>query len=321
MQELDDAVNAAAFEWMCKRLKISRDMLEVALAERNSYRRAFISKRGQKDKAKGRKRVLHIPPGTRKNPGPLRIVQRRIHDWLLKTVRWPGWVHGFVEGRSHLTANRRHATPASEAFLEIDFKNAFDSVTSKAVFGALVSRLRLEQRVAHWLTELVTHNGRLPQGAASSPLVFNLVVWNLDEVLVQHARAKKYTYTRYSDSVVFSAPQIIPRQEQEEIAELCRQAGFRIPPEKIRYQERRWRMPELNSVLIRRGGLGLSNRRVVDQVRAMLHRAVANPTISAQKLQGKLGWVKTVDPAKLKTRLGKPLRKLWNLGIIKNPFR
>jgi len=46
--------------------------------------------------------------------------------------------------------------------------------------------------------------GNLPQGAPTSPMLSNLVVWHLDESLTNLAAANGMIYTRYADDLVFS---------------------------------------------------------------------------------------------------------------------
>ena len=178
--------DAGAFGWICGRLAIDALTLQKALDERHAYRRVFIAKRGPKDRRKGRKRVLHVPPET------LKWVQRRIHEVLLRPFKWPSPVHGFVSRRSHLTAAARHR--GQSALLTIDFKTAFDHLKHFHVYRVFVTRLHLDPRVAYWLAELATHRTRLPQGAPSSPLIFNLVALDLDEWLSGFAKERLYLY-------------------------------------------------------------------------------------------------------------------------------
>ena len=189
-------------------------------------------------------------------------------------------------------------------FLTIDFKNAFDAITYQRVQGIFLNQLRLNEAVTFWLTELTTHNGRLPQGAPSSPLIFNLAADGLDKILLTYCRECGYGYTRYCDEIVVSSAQPISKERRSEIVQFCRQAGFKMAPEKVRYQESRWGVLEVNKVLVRGdGSLGLSNRKVVDNIRAMAHRLSLGGKVDARSVAGKIGWVKCVDPDKLKTRL------------------
>ena len=300
--------NAEALCWICWRLGIDIPTLKQALDERNAYRRVFIPKRGPKDRRKGRKRVLHVPPET------LKQVQRRIHEVLLRPFKWPSPVHGFVSRRSHLTAAARHI--GQSALLTIDFKNAFDHLRHFQVYRVFVTRLHPDPRVAFWLGELAMHRRRLPQGAPSSPLIFNLVALDLDAWLSGFAKERGYTYTRYSDEVAVASPRSIPFGERMEIIGACRRFGFRIAPEKVRYQETRWGALELTNVLVRPQGLGLSKRRVIDRIRALAHRAISDPSVPPETIAGKIGWVSRVDPTKLHTRLRKPIQKLRRLGVL-----
>ena len=45
---------------------------------------------------------------------------------------------------------------------------------------------------------------RLPQGAPTSPVISNIVMYPVDLVLNKIARDKKMTYTRYADDITFS---------------------------------------------------------------------------------------------------------------------
>ncbi|OGZ34208.1 MAG: hypothetical protein A3I88_01390 [Candidatus Portnoybacteria bacterium RIFCSPLOWO2_12_FULL_39_9] len=295
--------------------------LEKAFEGRNSYQRIFIRKRGGKKKGK---RVIHVPPPKLKN------VQSVIHRRVLEMVEWPASVHGFVKNRSHLTAALKHSRsiPPPVALLLIDFKDAFSNVGVKKVERALDKRLQpnllcpLSPGAIKLLAKLITYRGRLPQGAPSSPTIFNLVALDLDEVLSVYAEERGYTYTRYVDNIAVSSPKPIPKNERAEIIGLCRQFGFQVVSEKARYQEAKWGVLEMTKVLLQpyggqkwyaSYGLGLSNRKFVDKVRAMVHRAQKDPSISLASIWGKIDYVRLVDPYKLSSRLSKPMRQLRSI--------
>ncbi|EHQ7182783.1 RNA-dependent DNA polymerase, partial [Salmonella enterica subsp. enterica serovar Poona] len=54
------------------------------------------------------------------------------------------------------------------------------------------------------LAQLCTKDGKLPQGACTSPILANLASASLDKHLTQLARRKNITYTRYADDITFS---------------------------------------------------------------------------------------------------------------------
>lgn len=283
-------------KWVATALDITTSELGIAMAQRSMYNRVFIPKKGKKGH-KARKRVLHVPPPE------LKRVQKQIKkafDWL----EWPNYVHGFVKGRSNLTAAAIHR--GSGFLLTIDFKNAFDSVTLLQVEEALTRHIGLDDTVANMLAELATHNGRLPQGSPSSPLLFNLVVLDLDSQVFNFCNEHGFAYTRYVDEIIVSSRKPIPKANRWAIIKMCFDFGFRIAPEKVYYQDSARQTLAVVGILLRTSGIGLSNRRKVDNLRAMLHHAEqGDNSISPESIIGKLGWVKRIDPSKLRTRLGK----------------
>lgn len=283
-------------------LAVSEDDLRKAREETASYRRTFIPKRG----GKGKKRVLHVPPDS------LKGIQKRIHQGMQR-YPFPKSMHGFIPGRSHVTAARSHC--GAKALLTVDFKNAFDTVKRDWVYQMFAVRFKFDIEIASLLADLATHNGRLPQGAPSSPLIFNLVILDLVKQLEGFARTREYAVTFYADEVAISAKTPISTEDRAKVVAFCRGAGFRVAPEKVRYQEARWGEIELTSVLVRDRALGLSNRKIVDHVRARITNLLRKPRISETEMQaveGWVGWIAHVEPKKLQTRLKKPLQELRN---------
>ena len=58
--------------------------------------------------------------------------------------------------------------------------------------------------VASTLAQICTHRGTLPQGAATSPVISNLVCRKLDTDLARLAKANGCSYTRFADDITFS---------------------------------------------------------------------------------------------------------------------
>lgn len=232
-----------AIKHVCVLLGVRPERLYQAFKERTKYRRVFIQKRGLPAKS-DEKRVLHVPPAT------LKVLQRLFHDRVLSRGRWPPWVHGFVPGRSDVSAARGHL--GARAVFSLDFRHAFHSVSFDQIAQALERRYGYDHVVAALLAHLATHNDRLPQGAPSSPLLFTLAVQELDEELVRYAREHGLLYRRYADEVAFSSRLPVPGAVREEIVARCRAAGFRALKRKIHYQERQWGTLQLTPCLVTR---------------------------------------------------------------------
>lgn len=54
------------------------------------------------------------------------------------------------------------------------------------------------------LSQICCHDGVLPQGAPTSPLISNIICWKLDAQLQNLARNERCSYTRYVDDITFS---------------------------------------------------------------------------------------------------------------------
>ncbi|OQZ07360.1 MAG: hypothetical protein B6D36_00285 [Planctomycetes bacterium UTPLA1] len=149
-----------------------------------------------------------------KRTGSIRIIsapRRRIKDVqrLLSTAlldlyghgRKP--VHSFMKGRSVVTNARQHAQ--SRFVLRVDLRDFFGSIHFGRVRGVLLNRpFALPEPVATVLAHICCLDGKLPQGAPTSPIISNLVCRGLDTALMKLAGECRATYTRYCDDLVFS---------------------------------------------------------------------------------------------------------------------
>jgi len=109
--------------------------------------------------------------------------------------------HAFVNGKSIVTMAEPHIN--KEFVACCDIKDFFPSITAEKL-------VRLTPRVTHTHTDIATYDfgdgkgHRLPQGAPTSPLLSNALLYHLD--IHMNARATYYdcSYTRYADDLVFS---------------------------------------------------------------------------------------------------------------------
>lgn len=91
--------------------------------------------------------------------------------------------------------------------LKLDLKDFFHSIKINRVISIFLF-LGYLPKTAYELASLCCLNGRLPQGAATSPILSNIIAKRMDHRL--SALAKKYglEYTRYSDDITFSGSDI-----------------------------------------------------------------------------------------------------------------
>ena len=134
------------------------------------------------------------------------------------SIKWNAFCH--VDGRS---------------MFALDIKSAFPS----ARFVVTAQELELERKSdLEVLKSLVERDGRLVQGAPTSPLAFNLTCRELDRELEELAERTGGTITRYADNIIFSWPfDKIPARLKGAIRRIITKHGFTINHQKVAYIE------------------------------------------------------------------------------------
>jgi len=278
------------------------------------------------------------PPRLIEAPKPrLKAIQQRILREILNAVPNHDCVHGFVKGRSCLSAAQTHAGEA--IVVAVDLKDFFASTPLRRAHGIFRS-LGYPWAVARLLTGLCStatptsvflalppaqrHDQRtrqmfssphLPQGAPTSPPLANLAARALDTRLHGLARALEANYTRYADDLVFSGGAHFARGIGPFLASVKRIAaeeGYAVNHRKTR--------------IMRRGGAQRVTGLVVndhlnlpradyDVLKATLHNCRKNgpqaenrtghPKFRAH-LEGRVVWAENVNPAR-----GARLRRMF----------
>lgn len=255
-----------------------------------SYARFTIPKR------RGGEREIHAPSDA------LKDLQRRILQRLLNPLPAHSAASGFVLRRSIVDNARPHA--GQGVVINIDLADFFPSIPAERVYEAFRA-LGWGRETARILTNICTHEGRLPQGAPTSPALSNLVCRRLDARLAALAKSSGGHYTRYADDLTLSFPwfgsnrprrprrkknslvpsQLIssgagavpaPRRQRSAsrgllttIRKILEEEGFRIQmKKKVRVQRPHQRQTATGLVVNRRVNLPRSVRR---RIRAMQH--------------------------------------------------
>jgi retron-type reverse transcriptase len=235
-----------------------RRLLWLAYHHPRAYRRRGIPKPG------GGERVLHEPcPALKK-------VQRRILRGVLDRVILHRCCHGFRSGASILTNAVPHE--GKEMVVGMDLEDFFPSITFPRVFGIFRS-LGLSPADAGLFARLTTWEGRLPQGAPTSPQLANIVCRRLDYRLANLSEKAGAAYTRYADDLAFSGGRDILRLLPL-VRTIVAEEGFRIAEAKTRIQRLGRRQKVCGVVVNERANLPRELRR---RIRAVRHRASLPP--------------------------------------------
>jgi retron-type reverse transcriptase len=259
--------------------------------DNSRYRIAQIPKRS------GGLRVLEIPDPE------LMARQRAILGWLYaRRLAASPCAHGFVRRRSIVTNAEPHVGKA--VVVRIDLEDFFPSVKATMVREALVSN-GVAKQDSEAIVEACTLDGRLPQGAPTSPFLANLAASRLDHRLSGLARewrdgALGTTYTRYADDLTISSDDpklnhIVPVVQR--IVEDC---GFKVNRAKTRICRRGSRQIIAGVVVNDRPNVPRTLRR---NLRAALHQARegilrGDPgPVDVERLRGLAAHVHAVNPS------------------------
>lgn len=169
----------------------------------------------------------------------LKVVQWWILDNIINKISVAENIFGFVAGRSAVQNGVYHF--GASHILNVDIKDFFPSIRTYQVLSIFES-LGYAVDVATMLAELCSLNGRLPQGAPTSPGIANLVLRDLDIELSQISRKAELKYSRYADDLTFSSQHWISRAFLTEVENAVSHAGFELKPDKTRFSGREGRM-------------------------------------------------------------------------------
>lgn len=131
----------------------------------------------------------------------LKMVQRRILDNYLYKLDVSEFSTAYCKGKSLLDNASPHI--GKEYVVKLDISHFFDNIDDDMVF-MVMRQLEMSMPATSMLTNLCVHNGRLPQGAPTSPYIANLVMKHFDEKLGAWCAENNITYTRYCDDITLS---------------------------------------------------------------------------------------------------------------------
>ncbi|WP_074637683.1 reverse transcriptase family protein [Sulfitobacter pontiacus] len=158
-------------------------------------------------------------------------VQRWIVGEVLSSVRLPVCSTGYREGVSILDNALVHC--GRKEVLKIDLKDFFPSIGFSRVVKVFID-FGYPSNVAFLLANLCTLDRKLPQGAASSPLLSNIICRDLDQRIMKICKSRRLRYTRYADDIVISG-KAIPKGIRRLFFEVIASEGFQVNEKKVRF--------------------------------------------------------------------------------------
>ncbi|MFX4298508.1 reverse transcriptase family protein [Pseudosulfitobacter pseudonitzschiae] len=243
-------------------------------------------------------RTFSIPKGKgeRQITAP-RVALKLIQRWL--NFHWsaawvpPDCVHGFVSGRSHITAATEHCN--AKWIVSADIKDFFPSVKTARVRQALAELGYTNMDSLALLGKLVCLNGALTQGAPTSPLLSNIVLGQLDRNLTALAAELNLVFTRYADDIVFSGKGAMPEGIDKKIKAIIEQDGWTVAEKKFEIAKAPSRL-KVHGLLVHGGKVRLT-KGYRNRLRAFRH-VLSNGKASEKdvpKLSGHVAYADFID--------------------------
>ncbi|MFM6037510.1 MAG: reverse transcriptase domain-containing protein [Sphaerospermopsis kisseleviana] len=213
----------------------------------------------------------------------IREIQARLNE-VLRLVYEPERkqsVHGFTTSRNIVTNAKNHCN--KKFVLNLDIKDFFPTITQQRIRGVMMSPpYNLPSQIATTISHICCYEGKLPQGAPTSPIISNIVCAKLDSELRLLAKQNKCFYTRYADDITFSTivknfPLSIAKitglkitdvSLSDNLISIFKSNGFQINFNKVRIQGDNQRQEVTGLTVNNKPNV---SRKYIRQVRAMLH--------------------------------------------------
>lgn len=227
-----------------------------------------------------------------------------VQQWIAKHILSCFEIHpsayAYVKGKNIAQNAKLHI--GSSEMLKIDLKDFFPSIKIPRV-RELFKRLGYNKEVTYYLSKLCCLKEQLPQGAASSPLISNIILFNLDKRLFKFASNNQLIYSRYADDLVFSGD-AIQSDFRILVAMNIQDEGFSLNPDKtIEYSENQRKL--ITGVVVKKDSIRLPKdlrREIKQQAHYILKFGILdqvkryNDIFYIDRILGRLSYWKQIEP-------------------------
>lgn len=220
--------------------------------------------------------------------------------------------HGFIKRRSIITNSIPHVK--KKYVINLDIDNFFESIHFGRVKGLFQKNkyLKYSDEVSLVLANLVCLNGKLPQGASTSPVISNMICNGMDRKILKLCKKYRLNYTRYADDLTFSTNDVKIEDTLkfflEEINKIIEESGFKINKNKTRVQFQ-WSRQSVTGLVVNRK-ISVPREFVIN-TRAMANHLYKNGYYyldnqigSINQLEGRFSYINMIDRSNNRYRKG-----------------
>lgn len=241
----------------------------------------------------------------------LKQIQSLIAERLLNTPDLPSHILGGIKGKSVLDNVSLHRD--SKVLLKIDVARFFPSITNRHVYRVWSELLGCSPRISGLLTRLTTFERHLPQGAPSSTMLANLVLYSCDGIIRYECARLGIQYSSWVDDLAFSSDN--PRPIVNIVVSTLMKNGFRVSRKKLEVKGPR-AQKILNGVVVG-ARLSVPSERLA-RIRSGIHKLgkgfvpASDIPRYVQSLRGSITQIGSIDQKKAE-KLGRDLQTACNL--------
>lgn len=176
-------------------------------------------------KKNGGKRKLLVPDAL------LGRIQKNILRNVLEERKVSSYAKAYVKGMGIVENARPHSH--ADTILKLDIEDFFENITYIMVYQKAFPEQYFPPAVRTMLTYFCCYYDYLPQGASTSPMISNLVMYSFDEYMGKWCEERKICYTRYSDDLTFSGNFDV-KEVKNKVRSFLEEMGFFLNEKKTR---------------------------------------------------------------------------------------
>lgn len=235
----------------------------------------------------------------------LKVIQR----WIVRHVLSASPVHpsatAYEKGSSILDNALRHV--GTNYTTRLDFKDFFPSFDDNSIFSFLndmvsqKSAILTEKDIA-FAVKILCKDGRLTIGAPSSPKLTNIMMFDFDKDVTEHASIVGYIYSRYADDIFISGyeKEIVKAGEAyvRSVLSERKKPMLRLNEKKSIYLSRASHRSITGLVLTPDGKVSLGRERK-REIKSLIHRVKENGLnpVDRARLAGLIAFSNAVEPS------------------------
>ncbi len=197
--------------------------------------------------------------------------------------------HGFMRKRSAVTHASNHI--GCSTLITADVKNFFDSLHFQ-LFKAVCKKHRWDREIVRMLRALCFYrdlerdNIFLPQGTPTSPILSNVIMEPIDNLISTLAKKTDFVYSRFADDIALSSKSIVDPYELEAFVQQIHEvfSKYNLTLHKVYSGDPRKDI-KITGIHVTRDGLEVP-RKFKDQLeyrQLVLHEKDDNPNVTSRR--------------------------------------